>query len=432
MPITDPKQIRLTRQDDLEAIIGHPPGWTLKWGMTVVFCCIALLLGISWFVSYPDIVQAPAMLTTENPPIRLVAGASAKITALLTDNEKVVEKGELLAILENPANTDDVLQLESLLKELSENDPATYLSVQLPEKLQLGTLQSDYADFSRNFEELKYFLNQNIHYRKIRNLKKQIAEIKKLDRSLRKQIAIFEKELVLSQRNVWRDSTLYHQQSLSQLEYENTKAEHLNKQRQLEKLRSGSANNRLEIRQLEAEILDLRQRKSDDENEHFVTISSDIQRLMGAIEKWKQTWLLIAPIAGQVALTNAWSEQQFVEAGKEVLTIIPRESAGKVFARAQLKGNSSGKVDTGMVVHIRLSAYPYQEYGVLNGYIARIADVPTKLGYEIEVELPHGMVTSYNKEVEFRQEMEGTARIITEERSLLMRILEKIRAAFED
>ena len=92
MPVTNPQEIRLNRQDDIEAIIGNPPGWTLRWGMTVLFFCMVLLLTISWFVSYPDIVEAPAVLTTENPPIRLMAGASAKIISLRTSSSSAFRR----------------------------------------------------------------------------------------------------------------------------------------------------------------------------------------------------------------------------------------------------------------------------------------------------------------------------------------------------
>ena len=432
MPVTNPQEIRLNRQDDIEAIIGNPPGWTLRWGMTVLLVCMALLFSISWFVSYPDIVEAPVVLTTENPPIRLVAGASAKIISLRTDNEDLVQQGDLLGILENPAVTDDILELESLINELSEIDPSEYLSFDLPAGLQLGSLQRAYADFAQNFEELQYFLRQDINYQKISNLRRQIIEIERLEVSLLRQIRIFEQELILSRNSVVRDSKLLAEGASYILEFERTKSEYLIKKRQLENLRSGSAANQLDIRQLEAAILDLQQLQSDSQNEHIVTIKNDIQKLKGQVDEWKQKWLLIAPISGHVELTNAWSEQQFLQEGDIFLTIVPVQTDGDVIAKAQLKGQASGKVDTGMMVQIRLSSFPYQEFGVLNGSLNRIASAPSSEGYEVAISLDSGLVTSYKKEIEFRQEMDGLARIITEERSLLMRILEKIRAAFEN
>ena len=433
MPITNPQDIRLTRQDDLEAIIGHPPGWTLRWGLTALATVMALLLGISWYVSYPDIVHARVVLTTQNPPIRVVAQASGQLDSLQAENGTMVEEDQILGILNNPANWPDVQVMEQTLTELSENDPSTYLAIELPSELELGSMQRDYATFSQNFSDLQYFLKQDINFQKISNLRRQIVEIKKLEASLSKQIDLFAEELALSENNLERVRKLFMKGVESELKFENTKTAHLIKSREMERLRSESASNQLEIQQLEASILDLRQKQSDNQNEHLLTIKSDIQRLKGILDEWKQQWLLMAPIAGEVALTNTRSNNQFVNENDTVLTIIPITSEGDIVSRATLTGVASGKVDTGMPVHIRLAGYPYQEFGVLNGSVSRIAGVPGKDGgYEVEIALSDGMKTSYNKELEFQQEMKGIARIVTEERSLLMRILEKIRAALEE
>lgn len=432
MPITEAKDIRINQDDELEAIIGHPPGWTLQWGITVVFAFMFLLLGISWMVRYADVVEAPVVFTTEHPPIRLIAGASAKIARLDVKNGQTVTENDLLGVLDNPAEVKDILTLNQFILDLETNDPAAILSIELPQELKLGALQGAYATFSQDYQELKYFLKQDINYQKINNLRNQIVEIQRLERSLKKQILLFEDELVLSQKNVTRDSTLYMQNSLSELEYEQSKTAHLIKRRNLEKIKSGAASNQLEIKQLEAIILDLKQRQSDDQNEYVVNLRTDIQRLKGEVDKWKQTWLLIAPISGEIALTNAWSEQQFIDAGEEVLTIVPQKNAGDVIAKAQLKGMASGKVNPGMEAHIRMTGYPYQEYGVVNGQVHRIAAVPGKNGYELDILLDNGLITSYQKEITFRQEMIGTARIVTEERRLLFRILDKIKAAIEE
>jgi len=120
--IKDPSDIRLTERNDLEAIIGSPPGWALRWGMTALLLVSGLLLAVSWFVRYPDVVEARAVLTTENPPIRLTAGASAKIADLKVANGQYVQAGDLLAVLDNPARLENVLRLESFLKNLTDGE----------------------------------------------------------------------------------------------------------------------------------------------------------------------------------------------------------------------------------------------------------------------------------------------------------------------
>lgn len=433
MPKTDlirnPLDIRLNEGDELEAIIGNPPGWTLRWGLTLLLLSVVLLLLLSWLIQYPDIVQTRTVLTTQNPPIRLVAGANGRISRFRAANGQNVQAGDLLGVLENPARLDDVLRLEGFLKKLAENDAASYLAVSLPGKLQLGDLQDAYARFSQRFNDLQYFLRQDADLLKISNLRRQIAETGTLNQSLSRQENILAEEVELARRNVGRDSLLLSRKSLSQVEFEQTKSVWLRINRELEALRSGVTQNNLHIRQMEGQILDLQKNQSDTKNERLLSLKADLERLLGDLGNWKQAWLLVAPIAGEVALTKAWSEQQYVRQGEEVLTLVPKESAGRIVGKAFLDSSGSGKVTEGMPVHIRMDGFPYQQFGTLDGTVARIASVPGELGYEVEIALSANMVTDYGKPIPFRQEMQGTARIVAEKRSFLTRILEKIYAS---
>jgi len=430
MPITDPADIKLNDRHDVEALIGSPPGWTLRWGLTAMLAVFVLLLVVAYLVRYPDVVEARAVLTTENPPIRLAAGNTGKLSTLLVTNGQVVENGQLLAVLENPAALPDVEELDSILQKMSDEKNAHFLEENLPKNLQLGALQTSYAEFSKRLEDLRYFLSQDVNYLKINNLRKQINEVNNLNNSLARQEKILMEELGLAQKSLIRDSTLLSKKSLSQLEFERTQADWLTKRRELEALRSNSSQNNLRIREMQARILDLEQSQSDGESEKMREFHSELERMKGEIDGWRQTYLLVAPVSGTVALTKAWSEQQQVEAGMEVLTVVPQEAAGKIIAKAQLPNARSGKVELGFAANIRLDGFPYQEFGVLNGSVERIAAVPSENGYELEISVPADLKTSYGKQVPFRQEMQGTARIITKKQSLLERLFDKILATF--
>lgn len=76
--------------------------------------------------------------------------------------------------------------------------------------------------------------------------------------------------------------------------------------------------------------------------------------------------------------------------------------------------NNFGKIKVGQKVNIELDNYPDTEFGVLNGTVKSIFVIPDKEGlYFIDVKLgldklnpwPDKMITSYNKEIEFKQVM---------------------------
>ncbi len=432
MAIKDSSDIKLNERYDVEALIGSPPGWTLRWGLTAMLAVLALLFWVAYLIRYPDVVEARAVLTTENPPIRLTAGTSAKIAKLTVTNGSIVHAGEFLGVLESPARLEDVVFLDSVLQKTLTDEGSGYLDLKLPDALKLGALQVGYAELSQRLKDLKYFLSQDINYLKISNLRKQMDEIQSLNSSLARQEKIMQEEVVLAMKNMQRDSILLANKSGVQLEFERSQSDWLAKRRELEALRSGTAGNNLRIREMQAQILDLQQVQSDGESQKLLDFRAEVQRMRGGIGVWKQTYLLIAPVAGEVALTKAWSEQQFVEAETEVLTIVPQEGSGEILAKALLPSARSGKVKIGMPVIIRLDGYPYQEFGVLNGEVRRIAVVPGEQGYALEISVPKDIKTSYGGLVPFRQEMQGTARIVTEKRSLLDRVLERILAVFQD
>ena len=47
--------------------------------------------------------------------------------------------------------------------------------------------------------------------------------------------------------------------------------------------------------------------------------------------------------------------------------------------------------------------------------------------YFVDVELPQKLITSYNKEIDFKQEMQGSAEIITEDLRLIERFFYQFR-----
>ena len=79
----------------------------------------------------------------------------------------------------------------------------------------------------------------------------------------------------------------------------------------------------MQVQQLQNQINELRLTKSDTQNDNELMLLEDLQRLRSAVAEWKQSYLIIAPIQGAVSLSKVWSVQQSVEAGAEILAIIP-------------------------------------------------------------------------------------------------------------
>ena len=98
-----------------------------------------------------------------------------------------------------------------------------------------------------------------------------------------------------------------------------------------------------------------------------------------------------------------------------------------MIAKLFLPVQNSGKLQIGQTVNIKLNNYLYQEYGMLKGNVKSISVMPQKETYAIEVSLPNNLTTSYNKHLEYKEEMQGSADIITQELSVFDRVFYQFR-----
>jgi len=133
---------------EYQEILGIIPPWILRWGITMLFAIIAVLLAGSWFFKYPDTIQATMILTSETPPAHIIAKTNGRIKELYVKNNQQVSAGEYLAVLENPASTNDMLQLKRNLETYIQ---AADFSAIFPQSgLQLGAVQNVYTEFIRS------------------------------------------------------------------------------------------------------------------------------------------------------------------------------------------------------------------------------------------------------------------------------------------
>jgi multidrug resistance efflux pump len=429
--ITNPNDINLNERQEILQFIGRPPSVFQRFGITAVALLMVVLALLSYFIKYPDVVTAKVVLTTENPPIRVLAKMGGRVAELLIKNNQAVERGKVLCVMENTGNWRDVLKLEAQLH----NNPNN-LAMQ---PYNLGALQNSYSTFTQNLKDYQYFLERNGVLVKIQHLTQQIESLRALNANLMKQKEIQAKEFELNEKELKRQNQLHTEGVISDAEFEKTNTQFYQQKRQIEANEAAFINNEMQIQQHEAQISDLTQGKSDNLNTKNTTLQEDIRRLKAAIEEWKQTYLVIAPIAGTTTFAKIWSPQQSIGTGEEVLTIVPtppqylaqNEVKNKKIIKAVLPLANSAKVKIGLNSNIKFEAYPYQEYGVIQGIVENISLVPqaSKDGdyYLLEMSVNDSLSTTYGKKLTMKQEMQGSANIITEDRRVVERLFDKWR-----
>lgn len=411
----------LNEREEIQYLLGNPPGWMLRFGLSSLAGIVAFLLALSYFIRYPDVIESKVLLTTVHPPIRVLANGGGRVSALFSTDHQLVEQGQVLAVLENAARWTDVLQLEKWLQHTS--GPA-------PEGLQLGELQGAWSEFTQHWNDFRYYQNNNGLDERLAHLHRQIAQLDAMEKILQAQKNTQQASFDLALKDRQRQQRLHAEGVVSDMEFEKAETAFLQQQQQLEGAEAALIQNRMQIRQTESQITDLGQNNSDQRNDKELTLAEDRQRLLSAIAEWKQGYLVRAPIRGRVSLSTVWSAQQPIHAGDEILAVVPLESDSsgrQVIGKAMLAVNNSGQVKAGMRGLIRLDGFPAQKYGALEATVSNIALVPQKDAYVLDLDLPHALRSTYGKDIALRQEMSGTVRIVTEDQRILDRLFNRLR-----
>ena len=428
------KDIQLNETQQIKSILGNPPNWLLKWGISIVLIFITGLLIMSWLIKYPDTVIAQVTFTTQNPPIRVISQNNGRLDKWFVEEQMKVQEGDVLAAFYNDANIKDVVLLEKLLHSL--NDIKQKKQRILPNNLKLGELQNSYSTFVEAYRNMSYYNEEENLLAQIESIQSQIAYIKKLNNSELTQLNISEKENQLIKKDWERHQYLYEINACTQVELETKELSFHQHERQLETNRSNITNNEMQIEQLKRQIIELKQGHSDEQFNQVTAIQEHINRLKSEIEQWQSKYLIIAPISGTVSLSEVWAKHQFVTSNVEILTIVPENNSNKIIAKAIMPSDGSGKVEVGMTSIISFSNYPKQEYGTINAKISNIALVPQQdeenIFYQVLLDIPQKLMTNYDKEIKFQQEMQGSAQIITEDRRILERIMDKLMEMIKD
>jgi multidrug resistance efflux pump len=417
------------RSEEVQDILTKIPHWIIRWGSLVVLIILLLLFSVSWMVKYPDIITTEITITTQIPPEKLVAKTSGKIQAILINDKTIVNKNTPLAVIENVANYKDVFLLKAI------TDTISLSKSKFPfEKLQaaqLGEIENSFAMFQKEY--IASELNKQLQPYKVES-SAQSFEAKQLrDRLqlLEGQKEINQSELQLLKKDVERYEKLFKKGVISAQEIEKQRLIYLQAEKNYKSLLSA-------ISQLKSSINELKRISKTtviNESTNSINLERSVMQsfyqLKKAIKDWELNYAFRSSVKGTVSFLQIWSENQTINAGENMFAIIPSTEKGYI-GKVKAVAQNSGKLKIGQKVNIRLANYPDREFGVIEGKLKTISLTPDKDGnLLLDIELPNGLQTSYKKQINFQQEMTGTADIITEDLRLLERLLYQFRDVFK-
>lgn len=217
---------------------------------------------------------------------------------------------------------------------------------------------------------------------------------------------------------------------IAPLDFNNRKRSFLQDEYTLENIEIEERREKLRIQSYQQEILRVREQFLDQETELWTQLKQASLNFEAQLHAWEENYLLKAPISGMVSFFKPISEAQFVNAGDEIMTIVPHDD--QILGYAYVSSNGFGKIKSGQSVKIRLDAFPYEEYGIVEGEVSNQSSIARDGQYLVKIKLLQGLATSYHKQLRFSQEMAGEAFIITEKLRLIERVFYQFKHIFSE
>lgn len=415
------------RSEEVQEILTYVPNWMIRWGNTLLLLLFIMLLFISWFVKYPDVISTQVMVTTALPPEKIYAKSNGQFEVFLAKEGEQVGKDQILAVIENSALYKDVLLLKSIVDTVHTDVESFHFPIDRLPPLILGDITTSFSQFENDYSE--YVLNEKLAPYKSETFanKMSVIEAKGRLQILLSQKELNRKELEIKEADIKRSRKMFSEGVISEKEKELKEIEFLQAKRSFQSLESSIS----QIRELISNSAKNLEGTSIKKTQNDVRLKKKaIQSflyLKKAIKDWEKMYALSSSIRGEVSFLSFWNETQTVNVGDLIFTIIPDESnsfIGKIKAPVA----NSGKIKQGQKVQIKLLNYPSDEFGELNGTVKSISVIPDSEGnYLIDVLLPSELITTYGKQIAFKQEMQGTADIITEDLRLIERFFYQLK-----
>ncbi len=416
------------RSDDVQEIIGTPPRWIVRWGTLVVAGAVFAMVAMSFWVQYPDKVRGRVSITTKIAPVRVNAQKSDLISKIYVEDGEKVEEGDLLVLMQNAANFEDVEELEEFSKDLNNADQSELLEFLSSDfkQLEIGTLQPLYAEVQTNFEKFQFYEQNKAAAKEITQVKRQIQNINAGIRIQNRKLKDAKATQKLEEIKYERLRNLRNSNDISPQKVEDQEKIWIASRTRVKEIEDEINSRLLQISGLNKNIGDVESSDSETNNQNYINLRSSINNLIGAIDRWNEENLLIAAMDGKISMVQNWSEKNYIEQGKEIMAILPQDIEDNYFTQLFIPVQGSGRIEIGQRVLLKLDNFPYREFGQLDGVVLELPGLPREEGLPVKIKLTNGLITRSDKVLKLEQELRGEGAIITEDRSVFVRIFENV------
>ena len=404
----------------VQELISRKPGFLLRWGVTIFLFLLMAIMVATWFIQYPDVVNANAQLTSLNAPKAVMSRSGGQLVKLFAKEGEPVNKEAVIGYMESTADPETILvmssSLDTLQREVAGNRIIrTFIFSAKDDRSSLGELQQPYQTFAQALAIFRGYLSSGFYVRKRAMFFTDLVTLQRLNANLLQQKSLQENDLDLAQQTFSANEQLKTDSVISAFDYRNEWSKLIGKRMSLPQVNASLIFNEGQQNEKKKEIMELENQIAQQKNIFVQALHTFISQ----VDEWKKKYLLTAPVQGRIAFPGFVQEHQQISPNQIICFVDPGNS--EYYAEMYVSQFNLGKVKTGQEVLLKFPSYPFEEYGSLKGHIEFISTIPSDSGYLTKVALVKDLTTVYKKHIQYREGLVAKAEIITQDRRLLER-----------
>lgn len=376
--------------------IAPPPGWTMTTGIIVGTVLLAIVFAS--FASYARTVAISGQIETDRgiPTIFAQEPGIVDLRVRLGDN---VEQGQVIAET-------------SLLGSDERGNLALRRQRALEEEKAVAQMRAQSATAAGNSQAQAARMRAAAASSRITSLQEQLNQARSRTRT--------------AEADLERARSIAERGFLSRRDLEQRESEVFARRQEESSIEERIAAARGEVASANAEAEQAISRSQVERAEALETITRAEQGEADRSAATKEVH--VAPSRGLIASLPVRSGQAL--RGGETIAVIAPEGA-QIVATLRLPTNVMGDVRPGQEVKIAVDSYPYQTFGMLRGTVDSVSRVATEDNgqdvYLVQVDLPDAII-AYGQREPLLPGMTVTARITTQERTLMQWLLDPLYA----
>ncbi len=416
-------------KNEVDEILRVPPAKLTAYSTILVSIGLLVFFAVGLLVSIPEESVGNVRVFNNNAWVNICARKGGRIAKLFVSNKVTVKKGEVLAMINNPMGFREYQDIENALIRidtlLSTGDSIALSVFEMPALNSLGGMQSSYQETRKRLKQFSSHILSNEHARQCGAIKEEQHIYQAIDDGLAARFKLLEQSVNTKTRNLRRMQQLHASKLISDAELETVETDIMQEEMKLEIMKSDILDNKLKMLNCNKQLIDLQWKFNKERDALFLGVNGICEQVHQQLQLWEEKYLLRAPVSGLVQLTDFWEEQQHVNTGEVVMTILP-DKEQLISAKMQCPANQAAKVKPGNEVLIELQGHPAITHGYIRGEVKSISEVQLEGKYTVNIMLAGGLNTTVGKTIKFNRYAEGRAKIITGKKVFLAHLAKKI------